>query len=89
MARRRIASRSSQKVIYAAIIGNLLVAATKFGAAAFTGSSAMLSEAVHSVVDTGNSRCFYMVFTGQSSRRIAIIPWGMAANSISGVSSSL
>lgn len=47
-------AQGSRKVVYAGIAGNLLVAATKFAAAAFTHSSAMLSEAVHSVVDTLN-----------------------------------
>ena len=52
---RRVATSSSKKVLYAAIAGNLLVAGTKFVAAAWSGSSAMSSEAVHSLVDTGNS----------------------------------
>lgn len=48
------ANASSTRVIYAALAGNLLVAVTKAGAAAWTGSSAMFSEAIHSFVDTGN-----------------------------------
>ncbi len=45
---------SSKKAIYAALIGNGLIAVTKFGAATVTGSAAMMSEGIHSLVDTGN-----------------------------------
>src|ERR1700712_3857581 len=40
--------------IYGALAANVLIAVTKFIAGAFTGSSSMISEGIHSVVDTAN-----------------------------------
>ncbi|KZL01760.1 Ferrous-iron efflux pump FieF [Pseudovibrio sp. Ad5] len=49
-----MAAHGSKKVIFAALAGNTLISITKFAAAAYTGSAAMLSEGIHSLVDTGN-----------------------------------
>jgi cation diffusion facilitator family transporter len=51
---RATADRESKRVIYAAIVVNVLIAICKFAAAIVTRSSAMMAEAVHSSVDTGN-----------------------------------
>jgi divalent metal cation (Fe/Co/Zn/Cd) transporter len=44
----------AQLAVYGAIAANVAIAVTKFIVAAITGSSAMLSEGIHSAVDTGN-----------------------------------
>ncbi len=49
-----MASDSSKKTIFAAMGANLAIAITKFIAAAITGSSAMISEGIHSIVDTAD-----------------------------------
>jgi hypothetical protein len=50
----------SARVAYVALAGDLAVAAAKFGASALSGSTAMLTEAIHSTLRSVEKRVAYV-----------------------------
>ena len=54
-------------VVLAAMVANFIIMVAKFIASAFTGSSAMLAEGIHSAADTGNQAL--LLFGDRRSRR--------------------
>jgi cation diffusion facilitator family transporter len=66
----------SKLVVYGAIAANIAIAVTKFIAAGVSGSSAMLSEAIHSTVDSGNELLLLVGLNRASQPPDAAHPFG-------------
>ncbi len=71
-----MAAGNSNLSIYGAIAANILIAISKFIASFFTGSSAMLAEGIHSVVDTGNGLLLLMGKNKSLQRPDKLHPFG-------------
>ncbi|WP_369325298.1 cation transporter [Nitrosomonas aestuarii] len=75
----------STKVFFAGLIGNTLIAITKFIASVITGSSAMLSVAIHSLVDTSIKDYCFTASNVRTGRQTVTTRLATVKKSISGV----
>jgi len=64
-----VSTEGSSKAIIAALFANVGIAATKFVAAAVSGSASMLAEGIHSLADSGNQ--VLLLVGGRRSRKEA------------------
>ncbi|WP_158906049.1 cation diffusion facilitator family transporter [Burkholderia sp. L27(2015)] len=67
---------TSRQIVYLALAGDVLVTVTKGIAAALTGSAAMLSEAVHSLVDSANEALLLHGYRMAARRPDSLHPLG-------------
>jgi len=67
---------SSKKVVNATIAASLGIAFCKYVAALFTGSPAMLAEAVHSTIDSGNESLLLLGMRRSQRRADTLHPFG-------------
>ncbi|MBK7095684.1 MAG: cation diffusion facilitator family transporter [Saprospiraceae bacterium] len=66
----------SNIAILAAIVANILIAVSKFIAAAFTGSSAMFSEGIHSMIDILNGLLLLLGIKRSRKKPTKLHPFG-------------
>ncbi len=71
-----MASNNSTLSVIGAIVANLLIAVLKFIAASFTGSAAMLSEGIHSIIDTTNGLLLLLGIKRSKKGASKIHPFG-------------
>lgn len=71
-----MAAGGSNIAIYGAIGANILIAVSKFIAASFTGSSAMMAEGIHSLVDTGNGMLLLLGIKRSKQKPDKMHPFG-------------
>ena len=69
-------SESSERIVFYALAGNLVIFSAKYLAAQYSGSSAMLAEAVHSAVDAGNQALLLIGLRSAARSPSALHPYG-------------